>query len=77
MKGNAFSRAIGMFRLIAAAMSMHAESDRQMALGAIPAYESRGKGGGGRPKSARKVAMDKRAAKKTRNVRRHRMACRH
>jgi hypothetical protein len=57
----AFSRARAIAALIAAAVAAGA------GLEGIPAYVSRGKGKGGRQASARRVAMDKREARKARN----------
>lgn len=73
---NAFARARAMMAAIAVAMSLSSEAQRQVALSGIGPYVSRGKGRGGRPSSGHKVAMDKRAAKKARNVARHKRACR-
>lgn len=68
-----FARSIAMFAAIAAATQ---GANAQFALSQIGPYESRGKGKGKRQASSRTIAMDKRAAKKSSNVKRHRAACR-
>lgn len=68
---NAFARAKAMMAAIAVAMQFTSEAQRQAQLAVIGPYESRGHGGGHRSKSRHKVAMDKRAAVKARNVKRH------
>lgn len=64
-----------MMAAIAIAMQFTSEAQRQAQLAMIGPYESRGHGSGKWPKSQRRVAMDKRAAKKAKNVLRHKRAC--
>lgn len=73
MKSSPFSRASAMFSAIAAAMAL-APSMQKVALSQIGPYESRGKGG---KAPSRRVGTKacQRAARKARNVRRHRAAC--
>ena len=66
-----FARAKAMIALVQAAMAIGSVFERQQALASIGPYESRGHGGGHRIKSRHRVAMDKRAAVKARNVKRH------
>lgn len=74
----AFARAKAMFAQITAALAMPAGLVRELALDAIPAYRSRGKGRGGAfmGSSAHCVAHDKRAARKARCRANHKRACR-
>lgn len=76
MKGNAFSRAKAMMAQIQIAMMIGDTLARQAALNSIGPYRSRGKGAGKASPSAHCVAMDKRAARKARNVKRHKAAAR-
>ncbi len=73
MKSSPFARASAMFAAIAAAMSL-APAMQQVALSQIGTYESRGKGGKS-PHRRTGVKAAQRAARKARNVRRHRQAC--
>lgn len=68
---NAFARAKAMMAAIAVAMQFTSEAQRQAQLATIGPYESRGHGSGKWPKSRHRVAMDKRASVKARNVKRH------
>lgn len=65
-----------MMAAIAAAMTLSNEGLRQQAMSGIGPYVSRGKGQGKHQASKRTVAMDKRAARKARNVARHKRAAR-
>ncbi|TCK87342.1 hypothetical protein B0G74_7881 [Paraburkholderia sp. BL9I2N2] len=73
---NAFARAKLMMAQIAAAMAFTSAIQRQAALAQIGSYESHGKGSGKTSPSRRCVAMDKRAARKARGVKRHKAAMR-
>lgn len=71
-----FARAMSMMALVAAAMSMPVHM-QQAKLAEIGPYESQGKGkGGGNRRAAGAQMAGIRAARKSRNVRRHRAACR-
>lgn len=72
---NAFARARAMMAAIAVAMRFTSETERQAQLAMIGPYESRGHGSGKWSKSRHRVAMDKRAAIKARNVKRHKAHC--
>ena len=71
--GRPFARASALFAMIAAAMALGEGLARTDALGAVPAYRSRGKGGK-RPQRPTGIAGVKRAALKARNQQRNRMA---
>lgn len=73
---NAFARAKAMMAAIQVAMMIGNVAQRQAALNSIAPYRSRGKGSGKTSPSIHHVAMDKRAAKKARNVKRHKAAMR-
>jgi hypothetical protein len=64
--GGAFSRAIKMSQLIAAALGLGGIESRE-ALAGIGPYKSRGKGSGKGQASKRTVGQDKRAARKHRS----------
>lgn len=72
-----FARANMMMAAIAAAMSMTNQNLRSAAMAEIGPYESHGHGRGKTSPSRHSVAMDKRAATKARNVKRHKAAMRH
>jgi hypothetical protein len=76
MNRGAFHRAIQLFTSIAAVVKQFAAdyAARQDALAALPEYKSRGKGRAGHQRSHRKVAMDKRDARKARNRARNKKA---
>ena len=77
MQNRSFARSHAMFALIAAAMSLPTQHAQQAALSAIAPYKSRGKGrskGNGNQAPHGKQMAHIRAAKKARNVRRHRAA---
>ncbi len=65
-----FRRALAMVAALSAAMALTG-TQKELALNAIGSYQSRGKGRGVRSGSYHCVAQDKRAAKKARNIRRH------
>lgn len=73
-----FARAIAMASMIAAAMAANPWPGlaQQAALSKIGDYESRGKGGKEPHRRGNGSIKVKRAARKARNVRRHRAACR-
>jgi hypothetical protein len=73
---NAFARAKMMMAAIAQAMAFTHAAQRQAALAQIGPYVSRGHGAGKNSPSRHRVAMDKRAAAKSRNVKRHKAASR-
>ena len=78
-RSNPFARPIQMMAAIAAAMAANPipGAAQIAALNAIPAYESRGKGEGRSNRRAPGARMASiRAARKARNVRRHRAAVR-
>lgn len=76
MRSTPFARANAMMTLIAAAMSLPV-SMQQAKLAEIGPYVSRGKGRGGRQSSPHGAHMASvRAARKARNVKRHRAAAR-
>jgi hypothetical protein len=68
---NAFARAKAMMAAIQVAMMIGDAVLRQAALNGIAPYRSRGKGSGKTSPSAHCVAMDKRAARKARSVKRN------
>lgn len=73
---NAFARAKAMMAAIQVAMMIGDTVQRQAALNSMDLYRSRGKGSGKTSPSRHHVAMDKRASKKARNVKRHKAASR-
>jgi hypothetical protein len=75
MPNNAFARARSMMSLIAAAFSMPVHM-QQAALAQITPYKSRGKGGK-HPHRRVGTKAHARSAAKSRNQRRHRVACKH
>jgi tmRNA-binding protein len=73
---NAFSRAKAMMAAIQVAMMIGNVVERQAALNSMDPYRSRGKGRSKTAPSRHHVAMDKRTARKARNVKRHKAASR-
>lgn len=77
LNSSPFSRSIAMMAAIAAAAGFSNQGMRESALADIGPYESRGKGKGGGNRRAPGAQMAGiRAARKTRNVKRHRAHCR-
>lgn len=75
-QANAFARARAMIAAIAVAMQIGNLADRQIALSAVGPYRSRGKGSAKTSPSRHHVAMDKRVARKARNIKRHKATAR-